>query len=144
MDPQSLVAGLVRGLGLLSLAGAIGGLVLERLILPASAPDLAAARVRLRRLITGCLFALALTTLGDLVIRTQAMSRAPLAAAIAAVPDVMARTHVGAILAARAAGLALAIVLSLAHAAAPRALCLLVVLGDRAEYQPHRSRSRLG
>ena len=55
---------------------------------------------------------LVLTTLADLVLRAQVMSRAPLAVAIVAVPDVMARTHFGAILTARAAMLALAVLLS--------------------------------
>ena len=129
MDPQSLIAGLVRGLGLLSLAAVIGGLVLEWLILPAGVPDLAVARVRLRRWITACLVLLVLTTFADLVVRTLAMSRAPFAAAILAVPDVVARTHFGAILTARAVMLAFAVVLSLARAAALRVFCLLVALG---------------
>ena len=38
MDLPLLLAGLVRGLGLLSLAAVIGGLVLEWLILPNGAP----------------------------------------------------------------------------------------------------------
>ena len=129
MDPQALVAGLVRGLGLLSLAAVIGGLVLEQLIVPAGVPYLAAARVGLRRWITACLVVLVLTTVADLVIRTQAMSRASLAVAIAALPDVVARTHFGAVLSARAVMLALAVLLSLARATALRILCLLVALG---------------
>jgi putative copper export protein/mono/diheme cytochrome c family protein len=128
MDLPLLLAGLVRGLGLLSLTAVIGGLVLECLILPKGAPPFEPARIRLRRLITGGLVVLVLTTLADLVLRAQVMSRAPLAVAIVAVPDVMARTHFGAILAARAVMLALAVLLSLARATALRVLCLLIAL----------------
>jgi hypothetical protein len=71
---------------------------------------------------------LVLTTLADLVLRAQVMSRAPLAVAIVAVPDVMARTHFSAILTARAVMPALAALLSLARASALRILCLLIAL----------------
>ena len=128
MDLPLLLAGLVRGLGLLSLAAVIGGLVLEWLILPNGAPPFEPARLRLRRLITGGLVVLVLTTFADLVLRAQVISRAPLAVAIVAVPDVMARTHFGTILTARAVMLALAVFLSLARATALRALCLLIAL----------------
>ena len=128
MDVQLLLAGLVRCLGLLSLTAVIGGLVLEWLIPPDGAPPLGPAHNRLRRLITGSLAVLVLTTVADLVLRAQVMSRAPLAVAIVAVPDVMTRTHFGAILTARAVLLVLALFLSLARAAALRVLCLLIAL----------------
>ena len=128
MDLPLLLAGLVRGLGLLSLAAVIGGLVLEWLILPNGPPPFEPARIRLRRLITGGLVVLVLTTFADLVLRAQVISRAPLAVAIVAVPDVMAHTHFGTILTARAVMLALAVFLSLARATALRALCLLIAL----------------
>ena len=60
----------------------IGGLVLEWLILPNGAPPFEPARIRLRRLITGSLVVLALTTFADLVLRAQVISRAPLAVAL--------------------------------------------------------------
>jgi len=128
MDPQSLVAGLLRGLGLMSLAVVIGGLVLDRLILPAAGPNLETARGRLRHLIIASLVALPLTTCADLVIRTQTMSRAPLAAAIPAIPDVVTGTHAGAILAVRVVILVLALALSLTRGAVLRVLCLLLAL----------------
>ena len=84
MNLQSLLAGLVHGLGLVSLSAAIGGLVLELLVVPA---ELAILRARLQRWITVCLAVLTLTTIGELVIRTQTMSRAPLAVAIIALPE---------------------------------------------------------
>jgi putative copper export protein/mono/diheme cytochrome c family protein len=123
-----VIAGLVRGLVLLSLASAIGGLVLERLF-PSAAPDLAAARARLRRWITTCLLVLLLATLAELVVRTQAMSGAPVAASFAAIPSVVSRTHFGQILTARLAALGVALLLSLAHAATVRVLALLATVG---------------
>lgn len=129
MAAESLLAALVRGLGLVGVAAVIGGLVLDQLILPAGAPELAGVRRRLRRWVTGCLVALMLTTVADLIVRTQVMSRAPLAVAVAALPDVLTRTHFGAVWIVRGLALTLAVVLSLARAAALRVLCLLVALG---------------
>ena len=60
MVAESLLAALVRGLGLVGMAAVIGGLVLDQLILPADAPELVGARRRLRRWVTGCLVALTL------------------------------------------------------------------------------------
>ena len=126
MNLQSLLAGLVHGLGLVSLSAAIGGLVLELLVVPA---ELAILRARLQRWITVCLAVLTLTTIGELVIRTQTMSRAPLVVAIIALPDVVKHTHFGAIFTVRCAALALAVLLSLARFAAPRVFCLLITAG---------------
>ena len=124
-----VVSGLVHGLGLMVLATVIGGLVLEHMILPAGLPELAIARARLRRWITGCLGVLVLTTLAELVIRTQAMSRAPFAAAVANLPEVVRGTHLGALLTARVGAVVLAGLLSLTTVAVLRALCLLIALG---------------
>jgi putative copper resistance protein D len=124
-----VVSGLVHGLGLLALAAIIGGLVLERMILPAGLPELVLARARLRRWITGCLVVLIPLTIVELVVRTQVMSRAPLAVAVASLPEVVSRTHLGAVLTARVGALLLAGLLSLTTATALRALCLLIALG---------------
>src|SRR5262245_42778771 len=129
MDAPSLLAGLTRGLGLALLAAVLGGLVLEQLIAPADVSDLTDARRRLWRWTTICLFLLLLTTIGDLVVRTLAMSRAPLTAALGALPEVIARTHLGTVLTVRIAGLTLATLLSLAQVPVLRATCLLAVLG---------------
>jgi putative copper export protein/mono/diheme cytochrome c family protein len=129
MDAQSLLAGLTRGLGFTLLAAVFGGLILEHLIAPADVSDLTDARRGLWRWTTVCLFLLLLTTIGDLVVRTLAMSRAPLTAALGALPEVIARTHLGTVLTVRIAGLSLAILLSLAQVPMLRALCLLAVLG---------------
>jgi putative copper resistance protein D len=125
----SVLAGLVHGLGLVALAIVIGGLVLDQVILPAGPSELAIARARLRRLITGCLGLLVLTTIAELVVRTQAMSRAPLAVVIASLPEVVRGTHLGAILAVRAGALAFAWLLSRATVTALRVLCLVIGLG---------------
>ena len=129
MDVAVLIAWLVRGVARLSLAAAIGGLVLDGLAGRAGAVEVPIARARLRRWITVCFGVLLLASLVELVIRTQAMSRASLAAALAAVPAVVARTHFGALVAARAGAVALAMLLSVSGAPAPRALCLLLALG---------------
>jgi putative copper export protein/mono/diheme cytochrome c family protein len=71
---------------------------------------------------------LMLATVGDLAIRAQTMSRAPLATAIATIPQLVTRTHFGALLAARVGLLVLALVLSLARAPLARWLCLLLAL----------------
>ena len=122
-------AGLVRALVLLSLASAIGGLIVERLLPGDPGPDLAAARARLRRWISASLAVLLLATLAEMLVRTRDMSGATPAASFAAVPNVMARTHLGQILAARLAVLVVGLGLSFACAVAPRAVVLLAAVG---------------
>lgn len=129
MDTQALLAGLLRGLGLTILAAVIGGLTLEQLIIPPEVSGLTSARGQLRRWLTVCLLLLLFTTLGDLVIRTLAMSRAPLTSLLVVLPDVVSRTHLGVILTVRITGLGLAVLLSLGQTRLLRTLCLLVVLG---------------
>lgn len=124
-----VVLGLLHGLGLATLAVVIGGLVLEQAILPARLPGLAVSHARLRSSVTWCLVLLLLATVAEMILRTQAMSRAPLAAAVAQLPEVVARTHVGAIAATRAGMITLAGLLSLATAPPFRVLCLLIALG---------------
>ena len=128
MSFPSLLAGLVRGVALASLALVIGGLVLERLAVSAAASPPPLDTRRLRRLLTAGVVVLLLATCVDLVIRTQTMSRAPLATAMAAIPAVVTQTHFGALLAARVAMLGLALILSLARAPLARTLCLLLLL----------------
>jgi len=128
VDLQSLLVALVRGLGLLSLAAVIGGLVLEGPIFPAGVPDLACARACLHRWITTCLIVLALASCADLVMRTQAITRGRLATAVLAGPTVVAHPHLRASLGARAPAALLAAPLSLARATSLRVLCLIVAL----------------
>ncbi len=122
---MTLLVGLVGGLELVSLAAVIGGLTLERLT-PAAHEALGGPR--LRRLITAGVVVLILATGVDLAIRSQTMSRAPLATAIATIPQLVTHTHFGAMLAARIGLLALVLLLSRARAPLVRWLCLLLAL----------------
>src|SRR5439155_1397531 len=80
--PGQVIAAFVRGLVLLSLASAIGGLVLGLLFPASAAPDLDVARARLRRWVPTCLVILLLATWAELLVRTQAMSGASLGAVV--------------------------------------------------------------
>jgi len=110
--PGQVITILVHGLVLLSLASAIGGLALGLLFPPTAAPDLDAARSRLRRWVMASLFVLLLATGAELLARTQAMSGASLAASVEAVPSVVLQTHLGQILAARLVALGVALLLA--------------------------------
>jgi len=123
-----VIAALVRGLVLLSLASAIGGLALELLFPGAAAPDLDAARARLRRWLMRSLVVLLLATGAELFVRTQAMSGASLTASVAAVPGVVTQTHMGQILAARLVAVVVALLLAFEAGRAFRAFVLLVAL----------------
>jgi len=124
-----VIAALVRGLVLLSLASAIGGLVLGLLFPASAAPDLDVARARLRRWVATCLVILLVATWAELLVRTQAMSGASLGASVAAVPSVLAGTHFGQILAARGAAVVVALLLSAERSRAFQAFVLLVAAG---------------
>ena len=95
MSLPSLLAGLVRGLELAGLAVVIGGLVLERLGLPAAASSAPLGGQRLRRLISTGVVVLLFATCVDLGLRAQTVSRAPLATAIASIPQLVTHTHFG-------------------------------------------------
>jgi len=123
-----VIAGLVRELVLVSLASALGGLVLGFVFPGSDAPDLDAARARLRRWITACLVVLLVATCAELVVRTQAMSDASLAASVASVPSVMTGTHLGQILTARLAAVVVALLLSFERGRMFRAVALLATL----------------
>ena len=120
------VAGLLHGLILVALAAGIGGLLLDLAILPKGLPELAGARTRLRHVVSTSFGVMAAATIAQLVVRTQAMSRAPLGAAVANLPEVVAGTHLGVILAARVGALVLAGLLSLVAATTLRICCLLI------------------
>jgi putative copper resistance protein D len=123
-----VIAALVRGLVLLSLASAIGGLVLGLLFPAAAASDLDAARARLRRWVMMSLVVLLLATGAELLMRIQAMSGASLTASVAAVPSVVTQTHLGQILAARLVAVGVALLLAFEAGRAFRAFVLLVAL----------------
>src|SRR5262249_45354747 len=129
MNAARLIAAVVHGLAHVSLAMVIGGLVLDRFVVPAGAPELAPARLTLRRWITVALIVLAVAGLADLPVRAQTMSDAPLGGLLDTMPQVIRGTHVGAVWIARIVVIALALLLSLAGGAALRTLCLCAALG---------------
>lgn len=126
MSAEFLVTTLVRWLGLSALAGLCGGLVVELLVLPRAAPEVARARRRLRRWSLIWIAGLAVATAGELVIRGQTMAGGDLAVGLAAIPVMLARTHFGSIWIARS--VALGLLLLVAFAAARRARAVTLVL----------------
>ena len=134
---------LVRGLELAGLAIVIGGLVLERLSLPAAASN---TRRRTRASAacsppaSWCCWARDVRRPGA---RGQTVSRAPLATASPAIPQLVTHTHFGASWPPGVAMLGLALILSLARAPGPRALPARRAR-RRADVLAHRSRRRLG
>ena len=124
-----MIAALVRGLVLLSLASAMGGVVLGLLLSASAAPELEAARARLRRWVAACLLILLVATWAELLVRTQSMSGASLGASVAAVPSILTGTHFGQILAVRAAAAVVSLLLLAERAGLFQAFVLLVMAG---------------
>jgi putative copper export protein len=79
-------------------------------------------------LITASLAVLLLATLAEILVRTQEMSGATLGLSIIVAPNVMARTHIGQILAVRLALVALGLVLWSLRAAGARTLVLFAAV----------------
>src|SRR5438552_959475 len=125
----SLATAIVHGLGLLGLAVLLGGLVFERFVLPAGLPETAIVRARLRPWLTLCASVLFVVTLADLLTRVLVMTRAPLASAVAALPEVLTRTHIGVVLAVRLVLLALIVVTLVSRATVARASGFIFALG---------------
>ena len=123
-----LVATVTRWAGFAAMATLVGGLVLETVILPREAPALDAARRGLRRLAVVCIIVLGVTTAAELVARAQTMADGNLAAAIPAIPTVLARTHFGTIWVTRLVALALSLLISLVPARAARVALLILAL----------------
>lgn len=120
MSADVLVASVVRWIDYAALLTLIGGVGLELFVLPRGDSALDPARRRLRRLGSLCAIALAVATLGELLIRAQTMAGGSLSTALAAVPAVLTRTHFGEIWIARVAALALALIASVIPAFAAR------------------------
>jgi copper resistance protein D len=96
------VAWLVRWVGFVALAGLVGAIAVDWLVLPARVPELGATRDRLRALRLVGALVLLLASGGELLLRTVTMSGAAgLGAALPAVPAVLSRTHFGTIWSAR-------------------------------------------
>ncbi|PYN28048.1 MAG: hypothetical protein DMD76_06455 [Candidatus Rokuibacteriota bacterium] len=106
------VAMLVRWIALGALAGLVGGLAIEVLVLRADDVAPSPVRRRLRGWTVVCLCMLALTSVADLVLRARTLAGGDLAQSVRAVPLVLSRTHFGTIWSARS----LALVASLSTA----------------------------
>jgi putative copper resistance protein D len=124
-----VAAWLVRWIGFVALAGLAGGFVLDLIVLPAGAGEVAGARRRLRVLRLGCISLLVLAAAGDLWVRAGTMSGGGPAGAWRAIPAVLARTHFGSVWIARLAGLLLLLALAGAPSSRLRGLGALVALG---------------
>jgi copper resistance protein D len=109
---EVLVATIVRWGGLLALAVVVGCLVLDLLVLPPAARELAAARRRLRAWGTLAVLVLLITTAAALVMRARTMVGGDFAGLLAALPIVLTRTHFGAIWTGRAVALGLLLIVS--------------------------------
>jgi len=90
----SVLAALVRWVMFLGLAGLMGGLVLDVLVLP-RADAVTPARRRLASWSFIWIVVLLLTSLVELVVRAETMTAAPFADAVRALPIVLTRTHFG-------------------------------------------------
>ena len=111
------VAWLVRWVGFVALAGLVGAIAVDRLVLPARAPELGATRDRLRALRLAGALVLLFASGGELLLRTATMSGA--AGLGAALPAVLTRTHFGAIWSARVVLLILLALTAVRSRAAP-------------------------
>ena len=128
MTVQFLLATVIRWAGLAALATLVGSLVVDALVLPREPSEVGVARGRLQRIGVICLVLLVGTTAGELVTRTQTMTGGDLAAAVPAIPQVLMRTHFGAIWIGRLIVLALALLVSPLASRGARVLSLLLAL----------------
>jgi len=126
---ELFLATIVRWLGLLGLAAVTGSLVLDLLVLPREAEEVAVARRRLRKLSAAAVGVLIFATAGELLMRTRAMSGGELTQVRAALPLVLTRTHFGTIWMARVASLGLLLLVSFLPSTGARATGLLLALG---------------
>jgi len=129
MSVEFLVATIIRGVGYLALAALIGGLAVDRFVLPDDGPELHEERRRLRRLRVACLVALIITSLAEVVLRGRTMTGAGLTAVLRAVPVILVRTHFGHIWLVRFTLLGGALCVAGSMARVARAAMLLMALG---------------
>jgi len=106
----AVVAILVRWLALAALAGVIGGLALEVLVLPVDETDTVSARRRLRVWSLVCIGGLLLTSAAEVVLRARTMGGGGWAESVRVVPLVLSRTHFGVIWLGRIVALATLVV----------------------------------
>jgi putative copper export protein len=113
MSPFWLVTTATHWLGFMALAGLIGSLALQTIVLPANPPGVARDGERLRRWRTWCLAILLVSTSGELLIRAHTMAGGGIASALGATPTVLARTKFGHLWIARFLMLGLALPISM-------------------------------
>src|SRR5205807_9208590 len=119
------MATLIRWLALWATAVLIGGFVLDLLVLPRDAGELAGAHRRLRRWISIAVVLLMIAWAGELMIRATVMSGS-VTSAIPVLSAVLTLTHFGKIWIGRALALALLLLLSLGGATRARAAGLVL------------------
>lgn len=124
------VAWLAQWTGFIALAGLIGAVAIDLLVLPAGAPDLAGPRARLRGMRMLALLVFAAASAAGLLLRSATMSgSAGLAGAAAAVPTVLARTHFGTVWSVRMGLLLLLLPTAWARGRGPLRAAALLSLG---------------
>ena len=123
-----IVNAVFRWAGFAALAALVGSHVLDVLVLPWDSAETGAVRERLGRLNIFALVVLVVTTIAELVARAQTMAGGSLAAAMPAIPLVLARTHFGAIWTGRLIVLALALLLAFIPSRGPRVVSLFLAL----------------
>ena len=120
----------VRWIALGALAGLIGGLVLDTMVLPLDDVGLAPGRRRLRAWYRACAATLAVAVVAELILRARTLAGGDVAHATRAIPQVLTRTHFGTIWLVRVVALAALAVLSVAarHRARTAALAAAAVV----------------
>jgi putative copper resistance protein D len=88
---------LVRWTALGALAGLLGGLAVDTMVLASEDPELARARRRLGAWHIVCVAVLAVAVAAELVLRAQTLGGGDLAHALRVIPQVLSRTHFGTI-----------------------------------------------
>jgi copper resistance protein D len=95
MSALWMVTTTTHWLGFAALAGLIGSLALDALVLPAGLAEVAAAAARLRRWRALCLIILFVATAAELVIRAHTMAGDGIVSALDATPAVLSKTTFG-------------------------------------------------
>jgi putative copper export protein len=124
-----IAAWLIRWSGFVALAGLVGGFVVDLLVLPAGARQVAGARRRLRALRIGCTGLLLVVTVGEWWLRATTMSGGGPGTAVRAMPVVLTRTHFGTVWIGRAVALLALLALSSASRRGWQRLGALAALG---------------
>ena len=124
------VAWLVQWTGFIALAGLIGAVAVDLLVLPARAPELAGPRVRLRRMRLVGILVFGAASAAELLLRSATMSGSHgLAGAAGAVPTVLGRTHFGTMWSVRMGLLVLLLLAAWTRTRGPLAVTALLSLG---------------